>query len=304
MNSVAIIGAGRVGSTVAYTLLLTRRVEKIYLIDIIEDKVKGESLDLSHAIASINKKIEIKGLKELSNVNEVPKVVVITAGVPRRPGMTRMDLLRDNVKVMSNIVNSLKNIGGEPVVIVVTNPIDPLTYYISKKLGYDWGRVLGFGNSLDTARLKHILARRLNTLSSNVSAIVIGEHGQHMVPLFSQVKVEGKPVKVENRDEIREELVKTAANVIKLKGGTWFGPAACISEVINAIIGDEKKLIPLSTDPLGEYYGYEGISIGIPLIIGREGALKVVELSMDEWEKKLFKEAYEYLLKIERSIGE
>ena len=296
MASVAIIGSGRVGSTLAYSLLYSDAIDKLVLIDIVKDLADGERLDLYHAASGLNRDVEISSSDSV-NAAKDSDVVVVTAGFPRKPDMTRMDLLKKNLGIIRDVGEKLKGLSHQPIVIVVTNPIDVLSYFLQKVLEYDWGRVFGFGNSLDTARLKFIVSQRLKVPLTSIEAIVMGQHGEHMVPVFSQLKVRGKPVEIEDKEGVRKELLGSAARVIALKRGTWFGPSACLKELIESVVLDRKEVIPVSIDPKGAY-GVSGVHVGVPAVVGKRGVEKVVEVELDELEEKWFKESVEYLRKV------
>jgi len=300
MSSVAIIGTGRVGSTVAYSLLYSKHVDELVLIDIFRNLAEGEKLDIGHAAASLETDVRLSSSDKVEDA-EGCELIIVTAGYLRKPDMTRMDLLEKNLHIMEELGRKIKEFKYKPVVIVVTNPIDVLAFYLQKKLGFPWGKVIGFGSSLDTARLRFILSQKLGKSVSSIQALVIGEHGEHMVPLFSRVTVEGNKVKLENVHEIREELIGSAARVISLKRGTWFGPAACIKDLVEKIITDSGEVVPVSVDPKGRY-GAEGLSIGVPCRVSTEGVTEVVELDLAPLEETWFKEATRYLEEMVKKI--
>ena len=295
---VSIIGAGRIGSLLSFKLLDEKKINEIRLIDIFENVAKGQALDLSHAAAIENEDLKVSWSTNYSIING-SDIVIITAGKPRTADMTRMDLLNANLKIIKDIAKSLKGLKKRPVIMVVTNPVDVLTYYLIKELdNYEWGRIFGFGSLLDTARFRYILSKEYGIPISKIKGLVIGQHGEYMVPLFSTLEF-----KVKNREEIREKLVKSAAEVISLKKRTEYGPIACMSKIINAIVNDKKISFPVSIDPYGKFMNVKDVSIGVPTLIEEDGVKDIINLELNEWEKEHFNIGVKYLKNIIKSIA-
>jgi len=265
MVKISFIGAGRVGSTSAFACINNlKKVDEIVLIDINKELVEGEALDLLHASYALEKPVRIEGSDNYILVKD-SDVVVITAGAARKPGISRLDLLETNLSIIKNVAKELKkNLSDETVIIVVTNPVDIMTYAIWKEMEWKRKKVIGMGSFLDTARLWSV-----NRCISD--SFVFGEHG------------EGMFVYNENR-EIEKEVKNSAMEVIKRKGATFYAPAVVVYRMINAIIEDTKEMIPSSVVLQGEY-GLNDVSIGVPVILGRSGVEKIIEI--DEIRKKL-----------------
>jgi len=252
---VGFIGAGRVGSTAAYTLINNLEIDELVLVDILEELAKGEALDLLHASYALEKPIEIRGGADYSLI-EGCDLIVVTAGVPRKPGMSRLDLLQKNAGIMRAVARELGQRCRGSVVLVVTNPVDLMTYILWRETGFPRERVIGMGGVLDTSRLKSIVRRPTHGL-------VLGEHGDGMF-IFGE-------------DKGFEEAVKRAAmEVIERKGATIFGPAASIYRMAKAIVTDSREILPASIVLDGEY-GLRGVAIGVPAKLGRSGVIEIIE---------------------------
>ncbi len=272
------VGAGRVGATSAFTCLLNMDVDEVALVDIAEDLAVGEAMDLTHACAGLNKYPKIVGGSDYSLLNG-SDVIVVTAGLARKPGMTRLDLATKNAGIIRDIARKIMEHSPESKILVVTNPMDIMTYIMWRETGKPRNEVFGMGNMLDSSRLKATLyaqgARNIR------KAWIIGEHGDSMFILWSQADFDGDV----DRGKTLEEVRFVAAEVIKRKGATIFGPAVAIYRMVNAVIKDTKEEIPTSVVLQGEY-GIEDVAVGVPAIIGKDGIERVIEyeLSHDEAE--------------------
>ncbi len=268
MVKLAFIGAGRVGSTSAFTCLNHLNLEEIVLIDINKELAKGEALDLVHASYALQKPVNIKGSDDYALI-ENSDIVVVTAGVARKPGMTRLDLLKTNISIIKNVARKLKkNISEKTIIIVVTNPVDIMTYVMWKETGKDRKSVIGMGNFLDTARLWSVE----KTISQN---FVFGEHGEGMC--------------ISKDDEKIEKAVRESAmEVIKRKGATFYAPGVAIYRMVRAIVEDTKETFPCSV-VLQDEYGLSDIAIGVPVVLGKTGVEKIIEL--EEIKEKLINSA-------------
>ncbi|MCS7132313.1 MAG: malate dehydrogenase [Aigarchaeota archaeon] len=275
---VGFIGAGRVGSTAAYTLINNLEIDEIVLVDILGDLAEGEALDLLHASYALDKPAEIRGGTSYS-LAEGCELVVVTAGVARKPGMSRMDLLRQNAEIMRKVAEELKQHCGGSVVLVVTNPVDIMTYVLWRETGFPREKVIGMGGALDTSRLRSILRRPTRGL-------VLGEHGDGMF--------------IYGEDRRFEEGVRSVAmEVIKRKGATIFGPAASIYRMAKAILTDSQEILPSSVVLEGEY-GLRDVAIGVPAKLGRSGIIEIIEI--DEIREELSRSALVLLERL-REIG-
>ncbi|RLI78365.1 malate dehydrogenase [Archaeoglobales archaeon] len=272
------VGAGRVGSTSAFTCLLNLNVDEIALVDIVEDLAVGEAMDLSHAAAAIDKFPKIVGGTDFSLLKG-SDIIVVTAGLPRKPGMTRLDLATKNAGIIKDVAKKIVENEPKSKILVVTNPMDVMTYIMWKESGKDRKEVFGMGNLLDSSRLKE----RMNSAGAKEikRAWIIGEHGDSMFVAKSLAEFEGEV----DWSKIEEDTRFVAAEVIKRKGATIFGPAVCIYRMVKAVVEDTGEIIPASVVLQGEY-GLRDVALGVPVKLSKEGA-EIVEmkLSDDELEK-------------------
>lgn len=255
MVKVGVVGAGRVGSTAAYTLLLLMDLDEIALVDVLGELAEGEALDLTHAAHALGKRTRIIGGSDYGLLRG-SSLIIVAAGAARKPGMSRLDLLAANAETMRHIAAGLRGARGDAVIIVVSNPVDPMTYILWRELGIPRSRIMGMGGVLDTARLWSLLGRKSDDM-------VLGEHGDSMF------------IRGEHRD-LEEELRGQAMEVIRRKGATIYGPAASIYIQAKAILTDSRIILPVSAILDGEY-GLRDVAVGVPARIGREGILEIIE---------------------------
>ena len=301
-NKIAIIGAGYVGSTIAYAVMNRGFASRISLIDIDEQKAEGEAMDLNHGAAFVKPiKVTSGGYEECADAD----VVVITAGANQKPGQTRLDLVNENTEIFKEIVPRIKDQGDDPIILVVTNPVDILTYVADEISGFPTGRVLGSGTVLDTSRLRYLIGDHCDINTSNVHSYVIGEHGDREVVTWSLTNFGGIPFDKycdicdrrcngEEFKETVEEKVKNAAyEVIDRKGATNYAVGLAVAEILEAIVRDERKMLTV-TSRLNGQYGLTDVALGLPSIVGSNGAEKVLthDLSPQE-EEKLIKSGRE-----------
>ncbi|MHB1909557.1 MAG: malate dehydrogenase [Nitrososphaerales archaeon] len=286
---IGLVGSGRVGSTLAM-LLAQRNVDDITLVDIIEGLPQGEALDLGQMAAEIGVDSKIVGSNDYSALKGADAVVV-TAGLARKPGMTRMDLLQKNAGIIKSISEKVAEYAPNSNLIIVTNPMDAMVYVALKASKFPKNRVFGMGGMLDLSRFKELLSQSLHVSRASINALVIGEHGESMTPLPSYTSVNGIPLKKllseEQIDDAIDKTRKVAAEVIRLKGATFYAPANGIARMIEAVRYDKKMLLPVSTLVEGEY-GVSGICIGVPAIIGKNGVEKIIQLDLVGKEKESF----------------
>ncbi|MEM5797669.1 MAG: L-lactate dehydrogenase [Candidatus Aenigmatarchaeota archaeon] len=282
---IGIIGLGNVGSGIAFSILHNENIkfDRLILNDIV-DKVYGIRLDLCHAFPEIGNKIIVGGYDELNNCD----VVIITAGIAMITGseqFDRMDLLKENSEIFKKIFEKFKP-KKDAILIIVSNPSDVMAYIAWKLSGLNSSQVIGFGNQVDTARFRFILGEKLGIDAGKIEAYVIGEHGNGMIPVFSQTNV-GKDLEQSMKDEITSQLVNAAAEIIRLSGYTQYGPGQNVSRLVEAIVNDKKEILCVSTLLNGQY-GVENLYMGTPCVIGRNGVEKIIELNLDENERKQF----------------
>ena len=288
---ISIIGAGKVGSAAAFNIL-RYRISDVVLIDIFENLAKGEALDMMQTAPAIEFDGKIRGTSDFSEM-EGSEIVIVTAGEARKPGITRIDLMKKNAKIVKPIVKEVVKYAPECKLMLVTNPVDIMTYIAYKESGFERNRVFGMGNILDALRFRSHIALELNVSREDVRALVIGEHGDSMVPLVEYASVSGIPITCLLRKKQIEKIVNltitSGSDVIKLKGSTTYAPAAVIGIMADAILRGRNRVMGVSTYLQGEY-GFSDVSIGVPVILGRNGVEKILELElMPETKKRLEK---------------
>jgi malate dehydrogenase len=287
--NITIIGSGKVGAYAALSCGL-RELGNVLLLDIIQGLPQGEAMDINHQLAERGSDCKVSGSNNYEDMKG-SDIVVLVAGVGRKPGMTRMDLLRTNASIVKDVASKIETYAKDSKLIVVTNPLDPMTYLVLKKTGVKKNNVMGMGGMLDLSRFKHFIADTTKVSRDSVHAMVMGEHGENMLPLIRFSSVGGIPLNqfISNQDasEIFEKTRKVAIEVISLKGATVFAPGNGITTMVEAIIKDKKLVIPVSTFLEGEY-GATGICIGVPAIVGASGVEKIIEVKLDDFEQDIF----------------
>lgn len=287
---ITIIGSGKVGGAAALFTALKRLDREILLLDVVKGLPQGEAMDLNHMLSEQGIDVSIRGSNDYSDMKG-SDIVVVVAGSGRKPGMTRMDLLKINAGIVKDVVENIKKFAKDAIIIPVTNPLDPMTHIVYKVSGFGRNRVCGMGNMLDLSRFKQFIHEATGHSRNSIQALVIGEHGENMLPLARFSSVSGIPLDSILPQSKLEEVVKStrevAAKVIELKGATVHAPGNAISTIVGAILRDEKRVIPVAT-PLDGEYGYSDVSIGIPAVIGRNGVEKIIELELNSEEKKWF----------------
>ena len=282
-------GGGLVGSCAAFALQCSGVVSQICLIDANADLAEGQALDLLHgASLCADQRIHAGAMSEVANSN----VIVITAGLRRKPDESRLDLINRNVDLFLSILDQIKQAGikENAYVLVVSNPVDVLTYLAVKRIGLPWQRVIGLGTQLDTARFRSLIARRLKLPATQVNALILGEHGDSMVPIWSSATVNGLPLEQfpgftpTVQREVFEETKGSGAKVIKLKGGAGFAVGVSIRDVVEAIAQDRRQILPVSTLQMGKY-GLRDVCLSVPTVVGCGGAREQIELSLTQKER-------------------
>ena len=293
---ISIVGLGRVGSTIAEHLVL-REIDDLTLIDIVEGLPQGNALDLSHMASELDIDVRINGSNNYTDI-QGSDIVIVSAGFPRTPDISRLDLIKKNREIIKQVSKKILEYTPKSKVIMVSNPLDLMTYLALRTTGFDRNVIFGVGSELDAARLKYHLSLTLRVPYSSIIAFIIGEHGDSMVILKSQSKVNGIPIKrvlnASQMSSVVEKTKKSGADVISLKGSTTFGVAAVTSSIVESIIKDKKRVHLVSLYLNGEY-GVTNLCIGVPAIIGRRGVERVVELEIDESEREQFVRSAEIL---------
>jgi malate dehydrogenase len=283
-------GAGRVGVTTG-VLLLLKDIDDVVLMDIIPDKPQGEALDIGHMLSALGISRKVKGTLDYKDM-EGSDIVIVTAGFPRKAGQTREDLLAVNAKVVSDVADNIKKYAPDAKVLITTNPLDAMLYVLYKKLGFPRNRVIGFSGLLDAPRLSYYASQILNISPASIQPMVLGMHGEQMFPVPRLSTVGGIPLTQfltkEQIDEVVKKTVGAGAEVIKLRGysSNW-APAAGLSIMVEAIKKDQKKAIIVSTVLQGEY-GLNDVVAEVPVLLGKNGIEKVLEVPLNDEERKGF----------------
>ncbi len=288
---VSIIGAGHVGSTTAH-LILQSGMADVVLYDIAEGVPQGKALDLIEATPLWNVSATCKGTNDYRETSE-SDIVVITAGLPRKPGMSRDDLLSANAEIITAVVRETSRLSPKCIFVVVTNPMDVMTNLAWKVSGFEPHRIVGMGGVLDSARFRTFISIRLGISPEDVDAAVLGGHGDLMVPLPRFTTVKGVPISELLDKDIIDKLIERTRNggaeiVALLKAGSaYYAPAAAIYQMTKAVLLDEKRVLPCAAYLEG-HYGIRGIFVGVPVVLGRSGVERIIELNLREDEKDQF----------------
>ena len=282
-------GGGLVGSMTAFALQCGGVASHVCVIDANNDMAKGQALDLLHgASLSADQRITAGGMDDIPT----SQVVVVTAGLRRKPDESRLDLINRNVDLFLTLLEQIKSAGlkESSYLVVVSNPVDVLTYLAVQRSGLPWQRVLGLGTQLDTARFRSLLGRRLQVPPTQVQALMLGEHGDSMVPIWSSATVAGLPLEqwpgfdANVQREVHEETKTAGAQLIKLKGGSGFAVGLSIREVVESILLDSRKVLPVSTLQQGPY-GVRDVCLSVPTVVGCGGARQQIELALTPKER-------------------
>jgi malate dehydrogenase len=285
---IGFVGAGRVGSLSAFSTLHLADVDEISIVDILEDLAVGEAMDIETAASAIGKDVVIDGGSDYSLLKN-SQIIVITAGVARKPGMTRLDLTKTNVKIMGDVMKNLEKHAKDGILIVVSNPVDVLVYHAFKISEFPREKILGMGSFHDTVRLVHQLK-----MERAGKTIMIGEHGDTMFPLE---KIPGV-----NWEEIISRVRARGMEIIKRKGATTYTPAVCTALMVKAIVNDENCELPVSVVLDGEY-GLKNVAMGVPCIIGKNGLVKIKEYELGQEEKESLIKSSELLKSVLKQVG-
>ncbi len=291
-SKVSIIGAGgNVGSIVAYSIAMQGLAHEVILVDRDEKRAEGKALDMNQAAAALRSHSIVRAARDYSDISG-SKVVVITAGFPRKPGMSRDDLLFANADIVSEVVENIKKHAPDSIIIVVTNPLDTMTYVALKKSGFAKNRVIGMAGILDGARMTHFIYQKLGFGAGQIRATVIGGHGDYMVPLPRYSTVAGIPITdlltPGELQEVIEATKKGGAQIVELMGtSAYFAPGKATAIMVEAILKDSKKIYPCSTLLEGEY-GVDGVPNGVPVMLGEDGVEEIIELQLTPRERELF----------------
>jgi malate dehydrogenase len=293
---VSILGAsGRVGKATAFCLAEERVVRKLMLVsrECSLDKIEGEAIDMYDALAAKDIKVQIGTSCQLDSI-ENSNIVVITAGIPKVSGMSKMDLAIPNAKIVAQYARDVAKHAPESIILVVTNPVDVMTYVAYKTSGFPRKRVIGLGNHMDSLRLKNMLSKHFNVHVSEIHTRIIGEHGENMVPLLSSTSIGGILVKYFPEyssfdvDVFIEKVKNAGIHVISKKGSTEYGPAFAIANIVNTIIKDENTILTITTYLEDEIEGVNDVCLGVPVKLGRNGVERIIRVKANDDEIKAF----------------
>ncbi len=289
-SMITIIGSGKVGGDAAMFSALKRLDDQILLLDLVKGLPQGEAMDINHMLSEQGIDVEVKGSNDFADMKG-SDIVVVVAGSGRKPGMTRMDLLKINASVVRSVVGEIKRHAQDAMIIPVTNPLDPMAYIAYKNSGLDRSRVIGMGGMLDLSRFKQFIHEATGYSRDSIRALVIGEHGENMLPLPRFSSVSGIPLSdilsKEEMDGLVLDTRQVAAEVISLKGATVHAPGNAISTIIESVKNDARRVIPVAAYLDGEY-GHSDVTIGVPAVIGRDGINKIIELDLNDEERRVF----------------
>lgn len=297
MKRVTVIGSGKYGSMTALRIAEYDIVDSVVMTDILDGLPQGLALDMNQSRYVENFSTKISGTNNYEDT-EGSEVVVITAGLPRKPGMSRMDLLEVNAKIVTDVTNNIMKFSENPTIVVVTNPLDQMTTLVSEISGLPKNKVIGQAGVLDTSRFAYFISEKLNVNTNEVEALTLGSHGETMVPVPSQCKVNGQPLtEILSKDEIDQLVQQTSnggAEIVGLlkTGSAFYAPASSAIEMAESYLKDQRRLLPCAAWCDGEY-GLDGIFVGVPAIIGKGGIEKVVEINMNDEEKEMFNKSVE-----------
>lgn len=303
ISKIAIIGAGAVGATLAQRVLESSLAD-VVLVDILKDMAKAKALDLLDASPIAGHERDIIGTDNYEEIKS-SDAVVITAGLPRKPGMTRDDLVAKNAAIIKNVAGNVKKYAPSSIVIVVTNPLDAMAYLAYKLTGFAKQRVMGMAGVLDGSRFIYMIADELKVPRSSVETCILGSHGDTMVPLISKTFVNGKPItdvmKKDKLDAIVKRTCDRGAEIVSLlgSGSAYYSPSAGAFRMLNAVLKDTKETLAASAYLEGEY-GLKGLYIGVPCKIGKSGIEKIVELDLSKEEKASFLRSAEAIRSLNR----
>ena len=295
-KKISLIGAGQIGGTLAH-LIAIKELGDVVLFDVAEGLAKGKALDIAQSSGVTGFNVNISGTNDYEDTKN-SDVIIITAGVPRKPGMSRDDLLGTNLKIIKQVSDGIKNTSPKAFVICITNPLDVIVMALQKYSGLPSNKVVGMAGILDSSRFKYFLSKELNEPIKNIESLVLGGHGDTMVPMPKKTKIKNKTlvdlinekkISKDKLDSIINRTRKGGAEIVKLleKGSAFYAPAASGVEMAESYLKDLKKTLPCAAFLNGEY-GYKNIYAGVPVVIGKNGVEKIVEMELESTEKSNF----------------
>jgi len=295
-KKISLIGAGQIGGTLAH-LISIKELADVVLFDVVEGVAKGKALDIAQSTSVDGSNINLIGTNNYNDIRN-SDVIIITAGVPRKPGMSRDDLLDTNLKIIKQVAKGIREMSPNAFVICITNPLDVIVMALQKYSALPTNKVVGMAGVLDSSRFKYFLSQEFNVPVKKIDTLVLGGHGDTMVPMPNYTKINQKSLKqIIEEKKISNEKLKTIINrtrkggaeIVKLleKGSAFYAPAASGVEMAKSYLNDEKKTLPCAAYLNGEY-GFQGIYAGVPVIIGKNGVEKIIELELTKEEKENF----------------
>jgi len=308
-RKVAVIGTGFVGSSSAFALMESGLFSEMVLLDADQNRAEGEALDISHGLPFARPmKITAGTYDDLVDA----AIIVITAGAGQKPGETRLDLVKKNVAIFRTIIGEIAKRNCQGILLIVANPVDILTYVALKLSGFPENRVFGSGTTLDTARLKYLLGERLSVDARSVHAWIIGEHGDSQIAAWSSANVSGVPLSDfcsmrgftehdQNMEDIAEDVKNSAYRIIEKKKATFYGVAVAVRRICEAIIRDEKSVLPVSSIQHGAF-GIDGVALSMPAIVGKNGVEKQIPIKLNEKEQIELRKSADALKEVLKSI--
>lgn len=293
MSKVTVVGAGNVGATCANVLAINEVANEVVMLDVKEGVAEGKAMDMNQTAQLLKFNTRITGVTNDYKATANSDVVVITSGIPRKPGMTREELIGVNAGIVKQVTENILKYSPNAILVIVSNPMDTMTYMASKLPGVSRKKIIGMGGALDSSRFKYFLSQALNCNANDVQGMVIGGHGDTtMIPVTRLATYKGVPVSQlltkEALDKVAADTMVGGATLTGLLGtSAWYAPGAAAAEVVEAIVRDQKKLITCGVFLEGEY-GQNDICIGVPVVLGKNGWEKIVDLGLNDEEKKLF----------------
>jgi malate dehydrogenase len=295
MNKITVVGAGNVGATVANVLAHKDLAREIILLDIKEGVAEGKALDIWQTSSINNFNTRVKGVTNDYLKTKGSGIIVITSGIPRKPGMSRDDLIKTNANIVKEVVERSIRYSPDAIILVVSNPLDVMTYVAYKAANKDSKKVFGMAGILDTGRYKAFIAEALDISPKDVHALLMGSHGDSMVPLRRYTSVGGIPVtellNKEELDKIIERTRKGGGELVNLMGtSAWYAPGAAVAQMVEAIVDDERRVFPVCAYLNGEY-GQKNIYLGVPVKLGKNGIEEIIQLELNKSEMKLVEDS-------------
>ena len=312
VKKITIVGAGNVGATVANNVAIRNLAEEVILIDIKEGLSEGKALDMWESSSIWGFHSRVKGVTNDYSATANSDIIVITAGVPRRPGMSRDDLIGTNAKIVKSVAEQAIKYSPDAVFIVVSNPLDVMTYAVyktvTKAVNKPTSQVFGMAGTLDVARYKAFIAEALNIAPTNIQALLMGGHGDTMVPLPRYTSVGGVPLTQlmdkETIDKIVERTKFGGGEIVNLLGtSAWYAPGAAIMQVVEAVALNKREILPVCAYLNGEY-GYNDIYIGVPVILGSKGIEKIIEIELNEEERAAFDQSAAHVKEVMKVLDD